>query len=186
MFTAMQKAAFLLFSLLMIAADQLSKWAVSEHVIRPAVEGAGAPMDLVSWYTQAPAPLPFASAEITSFFNLVIVWNKGISFGMFNHATDYGPMILVGISLVITLIFFFILLVKPVSAQSWGIALIIGGAIGNVIDRLRFSAVIDFIDVHIGDYHWPAFNIADSCVCVGVALLIILGLFFEKPREAAA
>ena len=182
----MQKGAFLLFSLFMIVADQLSKWAVTERIIRPVVEGAGAPIDLVSWYAQAPAPLPYASVGVTSFFNWVMVWNKGISFGMFNHETDYGPMILIGISVVITLIFLYILMTKPVSMQAWGIALIIGGAIGNVIDRLRFGAVIDFIDVHIGDYHWPAFNIADACICVGVAMLLVLGLFFEKSETAAA
>lgn len=182
----MQKGVFLLFSMIMIAADQLSKWAVSERVIRPAIEGAGAPMDLAAWYAQTPAPLTFTSVPVTSFFNWVMVWNKGISFGIFNHSTDNGPMILVAVSVLITLIFLYLLFTKPVSAQDWGIALIIGGAIGNVIDRLRFGAVIDFIDVHVGDYHWPAFNIADSCVCVGVALLIILGLFFEKSKTATA
>ncbi len=183
MLQAMQKAAFLLFSLLLVAADQFSKWAVSEHIIRPRIENAGNSVDLLSWYTVAPGHLPFTSIEVTPFFNLVMVWNKGISFGLFNHTTDYGPLALTVIALLITLVFVTLLFQKPVSAQSWGFALIIGGALGNVIDRLRFGAVIDFLDFHAKDYHWPAFNVADACVCVGVGLLIILGLFFEHKGQ---
>jgi signal peptidase II len=129
--------------------------------------------------------LPFARVEVTSFFNWVMVWNKGISFGIMNHETDYGPLLLTVLAVVITAIFLWLLLKKPVSVNSWGFALIIGGAIGNVIDRLRFGAVIDFLDFHAKDYHWPAFNIADSCVCIGVFLLIIWGLFFEQPQQKA-
>jgi signal peptidase II len=103
-----------------------------------------------------------------------------------NHSTDYGPFALTAVAALITIVFLWLLLKKPVSVNSWGFALIIGGAIGNMVDRLRFGAVIDFLDFHAKDYHWPAFNIADSCVCIGVFLLIIWGLFFEHSRHVEA
>ncbi len=183
MVLAMQKAAFLLFSLTLIAADQLSKWAVTEHIIRPHVENAGAPLSLLHWYIYTPDQLPFTRLQETSFFNWVMVWNKGISFGLLNQATDYGPFALIMLSLVITLVFLWLLIKKPPSVHSWGFAMIIGGAIGNVIDRLRFGAVIDFLDFHANAIHWPAFNVADSCVCAGVFLLITWSLFFERPQQ---
>jgi signal peptidase II len=183
MVTAMQKIAFLLFSLFLIVADQLSKWAVTEHVIRTRIEGAGMPLGFSDWIIDAPEPLSFAQSQILPFFNLVMIWNKGVSFGLFNEHSDYGPMLLTGVSLVITLVFLIVLFRSAVSLHSLGYALIIGGALGNVIDRLRFGAVIDFIDIHAGGYHWPAFNIADSCICVGVVLLVVLGLFFDRQNK---
>lgn len=181
----MQKAAFLLLSLFLIAADQLSKWAVTELLLRPQPGNDEAlPKGLVAWYAAPPAQLPFAQIEIAPFFNFVMVWNKGISFGLFNHDSGYGSLLLVAISLLITLAFLVILVRNASTLQSFGIALILGGALGNVIDRLRFGAVIDFLDFHLGSYHWPAFNVADSCICVGVAVLIVHGLFFEKGTQA--
>jgi signal peptidase II len=180
----MRKAVFLLLSLFFIVADQLSKWAVSELLLRPRLQGIAAPLDFFDWYKTPPAPLPFTHVDILPFFNIVMVWNKGISFGLFNHGSNTGPMLLMAASLAITLIFLVVLFRSPVSLQSLGISLIIGGALGNVIDRLRFGAVIDFLDFHIGDYHWPAFNVADSCICIGVVLLIVLGLFFDKSRAS--
>jgi signal peptidase II len=180
----MQKAFFLLYALILIAADQLSKWGVSEHVIRPRVAGGTTPLNFLEWYLHPPASLPYVQVEVTSFFNLVMIWNKGISFGLFNQDINYGPIILIAISLLITLIFLIVLLRSPVSWNSAGMVLIIAGALGNVIDRFRFGAVIDFLDFHIGGSHWPAFNVADSCICVGVALMIILGLFFDTSKGA--
>ncbi len=183
----MRKSVALLISLFLIAADQLSKWSVAELLLRPKIEGAGPPKGFMEWYAAPPPRLPFAETEITSFFNLVIVWNKGISFGLFNQDADYGPWILIGLSLAITAIFLVLLLRGPSSRlQSLGIALIIGGALGNVIDRFRFGAVFDFLDFHLGDYHWPAFNIGDSCICIGVAALVVQTIFFEKPLHAKA
>ena len=64
-----------------------------------------------------------------------------------------------------------------------GLALILGGAIGNIIDRMRLRAVVDFLDFYIGEYHWPAFNIADSAICIGVVLILILTLWGNKKCE---
>ncbi len=181
--TAMKKAAFLVLSFLFIAADQISKWAVTERLLRPLTDGITAPLDFIGWYKTPPAPLGFAKMEVLPFFNIAMVWNKGISFGMFNQDASYAAIILVGISVLISLIFLIMLLRSPVSLQSLGIAMIIGGAMGNVIDRLRFGAVIDFLDFHIGDWHWPSFNVADSCICVGVGVLIVMSLLFP-PNPA--
>ena len=58
-----------------------------------------------------------------------------------------------------------------------------GGALGNVIDRLRFGAVFDFLDVHVGDVHWPAFNVADSCICIGAAIIILQSIAFKFVKR---
>ncbi len=156
--------------------DQLSKWAVTELVIRPKLDVTF--VDLISWVMQAPEKMPYTSIEVLPFFNVVMVWNSGISFGMFNDGTS--TMFLIILPLVITA-FFMVWLFRSASwLQGAAIALVIGGAIGNVIDRVRFGAVIDFLDFHIGDIHYPAFNIADSCVVVGIGLLIFHSIFLEK------
>jgi signal peptidase II len=72
---------------------------------------------------------------------------------------------------------------QTVLAQT-SLAAILGGAIGNIIDRVKFGAVVDFLDFYLGTYHWPAFNVADSAICVGVALLILLPAPAQKPSPA--
>lgn len=120
---------------------------------------------------------------VTPFFNLVLVWNRGISFGLFNAHSDFGPYLLVALSLAISVFFAIWLLRADNRALSIAISIIIGGAIGNVIDRLRFGAVVDFLDFHAWGWHWPAFNIADSAICVGIAFVVLDGLFFEPRRK---
>jgi signal peptidase II len=182
----MRPVLFLLLAFLIIGADQISKWYVMEHVLRPTVpvaEDTNAPpiaIDFVEWYKQPPNPLPPTELVMHPNFNLVSVWNHGISFGMFNKASDNGPMILVGLSVLISLFFVVWLFRGPDTMQCIGIIFVIGGALGNVVDRLRFGAVFDFLDFHAFDYHWPAFNIADSGIVMGVAVLVIHSFFFEK------
>ena len=114
--------------------------------------------------------------EIAPFFNLVPVWNTGISFGLFANTVS-GAMILTGVALfvVVGLIWWLMRSDRPLIGLALGLA--IGGALGNVIDRVQYGAVFDFLDVHVGDWHWPAFNIADSGITVGVVLLLLDGLF---------
>jgi signal peptidase II len=125
-------------------ADQLSRWAIQ------VMEG-------------------HTEISVTGFFNLVLGRNTGVSFGLFNEAP---PWLLVGITLAIVLM----LLVwasrerQPITAVALG--LIIGGALGNMLDRLRHSGVTDFLDFHIGGIHWPAFNLADTAIVLGVMLLL--------------
>ncbi|MGB0720480.1 MAG: signal peptidase II, partial [Bdellovibrionales bacterium] len=105
--------------------------------------------------------------------------------GMLRNDTNYGPYLLVGLSFVIVIGFLVWMFRTRDKVHQTGIALIIGGALGNVIDRFRFGAVFDFLDFHIADLHWPAFNVADSCICVGVFILMIYAFLFEKTASSA-
>ena len=118
--------------------------------------------------------------EVTSFFNLVSAWNTGVSFSMFNNLGELGIYILSGFSLVV--VCFLIYWLSKESSLYMRLALggVIGGALGNVIDRVRLGAVYDFLDVHIGTHHWPAFNVADSFICIGAVIIVLDGLFFSK------
>ncbi len=170
-------------SLFIIIADQISKWAVMEQVLRPLYPLDSEPRSLVEWMLNAPERLPFLSLDILPFFNLVVVWNQGVSFGMFSNDLDYGPYLLIALSFAITLGFLVWMFRTSNPVHHFGIALVIGGAIGNVFDRFRFGAVYDFLDVHVLGFHWPAFNIADSAIVVGVIILMIYAFFFEDKPE---
>lgn len=108
---------------------------------------------------------------ILPFFNLVTVYNYGVSFGMFNDL-NYGSTILSVITAIITLVLLIWLWRCTNKYSRLALAFVIGGAIGNIIDRIMYGAVADFLDFYIGTYHWPAFNVADSCIFIGVCLLI--------------
>jgi signal peptidase II len=121
--------------------------------------------------------------EILPFFNLVTVWNYGVSFGMFNNGSSAQALIFVALSL--SIVAALVVWLRRVD-QTWvaaSLGLVIGGAVGNVIDRLVYGAVFDFLDVHAFGWHWPAFNVADSAITVGVALLVIDSLFARKPAS---
>lgn len=117
--------------------------------------------------------------EVFSYFNLVYVWNRGVSFGMFNQIEN-AQLILSLLQFSIALILSFWLYNNQKLHISWALGLIIGGAFGNLIDRVRNGAVADFLDFHIAAYHWPAFNLADSFVFIGVMILIFEDLIFKK------
>jgi signal peptidase II len=124
--------------------------------------------------------------ELLPFFSIVTVWNYGISFGLFNSGSAGGSIVFVGLALAIVaaLLIWLRNVTAPLIAMALG--LVIGGAIGNVIDRLRFGAVFDFLDFHIAGWHWPAFNVADSAICVGVFLLCIDALFLTQASAKKA
>ena len=104
------------------------------------------------------------------FFNIVRIQNYGISFGMLSGTVQ--PFILISVSIVI--ICFLIIYLRKHKQYSLPIIVIISGAVGNIIDRVRFHSVIDFLDFHLGIYHWPAFNIADSAIVIGVFVLLFV------------
>jgi signal peptidase II len=167
-----------------IILDQISKWLILEYVIRNEVQPQGIKLGLIDWIMKAPPRMPSgASVDVLPFFNLTMVWNEGISFGMF-HGT--GIWLLVGVSLIITALFSVWLTRATGWLQAVSLAMVIGGAIGNVIDRLRFGAVADFFDFYIGSWHYPAFNVADCAIVVGIALLVLDGVFFEPKRNKSA
>ena len=128
----------------------------------------------------------FAPGErrvLTGFFNLVLVFNKGAAFSFLADAPGWQAPLFVVFSLVAAVIVSVLLFRSPERPMFYaGLALILGGALGNLIDRLRFGQVVDFLDFHAMGWHWPAFNVADSAITVGAALLILEGLFHEKRR----
>ena len=108
---------------------------------------------------------------INHFLNFRPVWNDGISFGMLQGYGNYGRIVFIIIALIISL--WIIIYSKKLNTIGFiGYNLIAGGAIGNVIDRVIYGKVIDFIDVHYKGYHWPTFNMADSFIFIGVLLFI--------------
>ena len=125
--------------------------------------------------------LQYPALEITSFFNLVKVLNSGVSFGMFNNLVG-GKYIILSVNIAILLVLLIWLYRNKIIYLTWAIALVIGGAIGNIIDRIQNHAVADFLDFHLLGYHWPAFNLADSAVFLGVALLLLEN-YFVKPHK---
>lgn len=128
------------------------------------------------------ADLPlYQPIPVCPFFNLFFTMNKGVSFSFLASDSPLVPWLLSGFALgVCGLLAYWIAHEK----DKWtriGLALVLGGALGNVIDRIRLGAVIDFLDFYIGTYHWPAFNVADSAICVGVAIIIIKS--FQKKEK---
>lgn len=120
---------------------------------------------------------------VLPFFNLVLTWNYGISFGLFNTGDPANAYILSGLAGVIILFLLHLYSRNHNVAVRFAIAAVIAGAIGNVIDRLRFGAVVDFLDFHAFGFHWPAFNIADTCIVVGIAYIVIDGIWLEPKRK---
>jgi signal peptidase II len=121
---------------------------------------------------------------VTSFFNLVLTWNNGISFGLFNNGSNLNALILSLLAIAIVIFLIMWLRKSETKRVAIGLGLIIGGAIGNIIDRGLHGAVVDFLDFHINSYHWPAFNIADSCITIGAMILVFDSLFSPKPEQA--
>ena len=123
------------------------------------------------------------SVTITSFFNLVLAYNTGAAFSFLAGAGGWQRMFFIAIAVIASVVIVY-LLRKPQNDRLMKIALalILGGAIGNVIDRVHLGHVVDFIQVHAGGYYWPAFNVADSAITIGAALLIWDS--FRKPALA--
>jgi signal peptidase II len=117
---------------------------------------------------------------ITGFFRLVTVWNRGVSFGLMSHEGVVPPWALSGVAILVCIGLFIWLRRTDRPFTAWGIGLVMGGAIGNVIDRARWGAVFDFADFYVGQWHWPAFNVADSAIVVGVGLMLLDSLIREK------
>jgi signal peptidase II len=120
------------------------------------------------------------SLPVAGFFNLVLVWNHGMSFGLFNDGATANALVFSLLAAAIVGGLLVWLWRAPSALIGGAIGLVIGGAVGNVIDRLRLGAVVDFLDVHAGLWHWPAFNVADSAICVGVGLMLIDGLLGRR------
>ncbi len=123
------------------------------------------------------------SIELTPFFNLVYAWNTGVSFSMFDNPGTAGTIALCLVAAVIVAALLWWLHREKTRTLQIGLGMIIGGALGNLIDRVRLGAVFDFLDFHIGAHHWPAFNVADSFICIGAAVLILHSLLYPEKKE---
>lgn len=139
--------------------DQLSKWWILDVVMQP------------------PRVI-----EVAPFFNLVMGWNRGVSFGLFNSDSSVNvwllPLVVVAVTAALAVWLWR-------AERPWlgiGLGLVIGGAVGNLVDRLRFGAVADFLDLHAFGWHWPAFNVADSGITVGAAIILLESLFTREKK----
>ena len=122
---------------------------------------------------------------VPGFFDIVFVLNPGAAFGFLATLSDEvrNPLfILISILAVILILFYHNRYLRSQRLVSVALGLVLGGALGNLIDRVHYGMVVDFLDVHVGVYHWPAFNVADSAISIGVSLMI-LDMLLEWLRE---
>lgn len=122
------------------------------------------------------------SRPVTSFFNLVLVMNPGASFSFLADAGGWQQWFFIALALAVSA--WLIVLIRRHAQERLmpaALSLVLGGALGNVIDRLRFGAVVDFLDFHLAGWHWPAFNVADTAISVGV-ILLLAQQFFDHER----
>jgi signal peptidase II len=162
------KRAYLLISLAVVVLDQWSKWLVELHL-----------------------PLHASHPVVAGFFHLTHVQNTGVAFGLFASGDPRGTWLLSGLgTLALILVLGYFAAVPRENRLLLGaLALVLGGAVGNLADRLAAGAVTDFLDVFVGTHHWPAFNVADSAITVGIVLLAIDAFRLERrgaKGEAAA
>ena len=150
-------------AILVLIADQATKWWILEIMLV--------------------RPPPERIIPVAPFFDLVLVWNRGVSFGLFNNdsGVNAGIFSVLASVIVIGLLAWLRRAKDPIIVL--GIGLVIGGAVGNVIDRLVHRAVVDFLDFYVGAWHWPAFNVADAAICVGVFALVLDGLLPRRDRR---
>ena len=146
--------AFSIFSL-----DQLSKWWIVNEIMSP------------------PKFIPVFPS-----FNLVMGWNRGISFGMFDSNSPASQWILIALALLVVSILLVWLKRAETLTISISLGMIIGGALGNVIDRIHYGAVADFLDFYVGDFHWPAFNLADTGITLGAIVLVLDSLSTSSKK----
>ena len=150
-------------SIAVVGLDQLTKWAALEHLADR---------------------MPVA---VTPFLNLTLVYNRGAAFGFLSDAGGWQNLFFIVVAVVASGVIAYLLIRRPPDNRLVGIglALILGGAVGNLIDRLFHGHVVDFIDVYYREWHWPAFNVADSAITIGAALLVLDALGVRFPRRGA-
>jgi len=152
----------LLIAALIVAADQISKFWVLD-LFRLDARGV---------------------VEVLPFFNLVLVWNRGVSFGLLAADHELGRWLLILLTVVIAGLVIYWLRRATGALMMTALAMVLGGAIGNIIDRLRFGAVVDFVQLHAAGYSFYVFNIADAAISIGVALLLLDAIFSGRGGDA--
>lgn len=160
------RARFLLLSLAVFVLDQWTKW-----------------------WVETAFPLGVSSEVMAGFFNLTHVRNTGVAFGLFaSHGADGGTWFLVAMGLVAlgAVAVYFRLAPADNRLLLSALALIVGGAVGNLFDRIASGGVTDFFDFYWGEHHWPAFNVADSAITIGIGLMILDSFRPHRPTASAA
>ena len=155
LFTLGLKIVLLIFTL-----DQATKWWIVNEVMNP------------------PRVIPVLPS-----FNLVMGWNRGVSFGIFDTASPPNQWLLIGLALIIVTVLLIWLKRADSRLISVALGLIVGGALGNVMDRIHYGAVADFLDFYVGDFHWPAFNVADVGITIGVIVLVLESYFVGSEND---
>lgn len=153
----------LLLAAAVLLLDQLSKWWVLEVV---ELERLG-------------------QIRVMPFMNLTMVWNRGVTFGLLGSDLWWKPLLLGGVAILIALALLRWLARAESARVAWGLGLVLGGAVGNVIDRARFGAVVDFVHLHAAGYSWYVFNIADAAIVCGVGLLLLDALIRPQATVKA-
>ena len=117
----------------------------------------------------------------SNFLNIYLIWNEGIAFGLFsfNEKTFYNILTII---ILIIILIIFIMTIKSDGFKKYSLLMILGGALGNVFDRLYYKAVPDFIDFHIGNFHWFIFNVADIFITIGILFMVIIELFNKNQK----
>jgi signal peptidase II len=130
-------------------------------------------LDYITKKTIVSKVMLYESINVLPFLNIVHVENKGAAFSLL---TNLGNNYFVAISIIAICVIIFYLSQLPKGLELFSLSMILGGAIGNLIDRLRIGKVVDFIDVYVGRWHWPAFNVADSALTVGIILFLLANI----------
>ncbi len=159
----------LIFAALLLIADQASKFWILEILELPTLRNVPV--------------LEFGPFGL----DLTMVWNRGVTFGLFSGGGAWNHLILAGLALVVSGFLLRWLFRSETRLVTYALGAVIGGAIGNVIDRVRFGAVVDFVDVHAWGWHWYVFNVADAAIVCGVLALVVDALIRpETKRKEAA
>ena len=128
---------------------------------------------------------PGESRAVAPFFNLVLVFNKGAAFSFLASAQGWQTLLFAAIAVVASVVIIFLIL-KNMAKRLFcsGLALILGGALGNLYDRIAYGHVVDFLDFHAAGWHWPAFNVAGSAITAGAAILILEGFLHREEARS--
>ena len=118
----------------------------------------------------------------SKFLNINLVWNEGIAFGLLSFDKDHLYNLLTILIIALIIIIFFMIL-KNIGFKKYSLLMVLGGALGNLYDRIYFKAVPDFIDFHIGNFHWFIFNVSDIFISLGVLFLIFLELINNQKKD---
>jgi len=145
-----------------VLADRVSKWVVLAHFV------------------------PGERLEVTGYFNLTLVFNRGAAFSFLAEAGGWQTPLFATVAIVAALVVSVMIVRSPERRLlCTGLALILGGALGNLVDRLLYGHVVDFVDLHVMGWHWPAFNVADSGITVGAGLVILEGFLYREDAGPA-